>query len=125
MQAEPTDQPTFADRTSREQDAGVLQQQATRSQVGQRPAPRHPSLHDPLSIELEPVLEMPEIASVTTPLAPHASSGTQNGSGRPANVVVTVPLVAVIRYCMDTLSTSPLCGFGGGNEPLLLELLVP
>ena len=38
-----------------------------------------------------------EIASATVPVAPQASSGTQSGSGRPAKVVVTVPLVVVIR----------------------------
>ena len=65
---------------------------------------------------------MPEIESVTIPLAPHASSGKQNGSGRPANVVVSVPLVLVIRYCTDTPSIRPLCGFGNGNPLPLPEL---
>ena len=62
---------------------------------------------------------MPEIESVSIPLAPHASSGKQNGSGRPANVVVSAPLVLVIRYCTDTPSIRPLCGFGNG-KPLPL-----
>src|SRR5439155_26653408 len=59
--------------------------------------------------------EMPEIESVSVPLAPHASSGTQNGSGRPANEVVIVPLVLVTRYCSDTPSIRALCGLGNGN----------
>jgi hypothetical protein len=37
---------------------------------------------------------------------------------------VTAPLIAVTWYCIETLSTRPLCVVGVGNRPPLLELLL-
>ena len=57
---------------------------------------------------------------MSVPFAPHASNGTQNGSGLPANFVVMVPPVLAIRYTIDTDSTSPLCSLKAVVGPELI-----